>query len=190
MMLFTELPLSGAYAIDLQRLEDERGFFARAWCQKEFAAHGLNATIVQCNMSFNPKKGTLRGMHYQVPPYEETKLIRCITGAIYDVIIDLRPHSATYMQWFGLDLTADNRRLLFVPEGFAHGYQSLSDTSEVFYQVSQFYQPGAEQGIRWNDPAFGITWPEVNHRILSVKDQSWPDFTPTQAAVHPALALS
>lgn len=190
MMLFTELPLSGAYVIDLQRLEDERGFFARAWCQQEFAAHGLTANIVQCNISFNPKMGTLRGMHYQVFPHAETKLIRCIRGAIYDVIIDLRPHSATYMQWFGLDLTADNRLMLFVPEGFAHGYQSLSDKSEVFYQVSQFYQPGAERGIRWNDPAFGITWPEVDYRVVSVKDQSWPDFTPTPASLHPTLAES
>ena len=189
-MLFTETKLPGAYVIELQKIEDDRGFFARVWCQREFAARGLNPNVVQCNMSFNPKKGILRGMHYQVAPYEETKLIRCINGAIYDVIIDLRPCSATYMQWFGLDLTADNRRMLFVPEGFAHGYQSLGDNSEVFYQVSQFYQPGAERGIRWNDPAFGIMWPEVDHRILSVKDQGWPDFKPTPAALHPTLAES
>src|SRR5436190_9811333 len=129
-MLFTQTKLLGAYVIELQKIEDTRGFFARAWCQKEFEGHGLTATVVQCNMSFNPKKGTLRGMHYQQSPYEETKLIRCTKGAIYDVIIDLRPASETYMQWLCVELTADNRRMLFVPEGFAHGFQTLVDNAE------------------------------------------------------------
>ena len=183
-MLFTETKLLSAYVIELQKIEDARGFFARTWCQKEFAAYGLNPNVMQCNMSFNPKQGTLRGMHYQVAPYEEAKLVRCIKGAIYDVIIDLRPDSPTFMQWLGIELTADNRKMLYVPEGFAHGFQTLCDNTEVFYQVSQFYQPGAEHGIRWNDPAFGIIWPETEHRQLSIKDQNWPAFE-ASAVVYP-----
>jgi dTDP-4-dehydrorhamnose 3,5-epimerase len=175
-MIFIETKLPGAYIITLQKTEDSRGSFARAWCQKEFAARGLNPNVVQCNLSFSPKKGTLRGMHYQVAPYEEAKLIRCLKGAIYDVIIDLRPTSSTYLQWAGVELTAENHQLFYVPEGSAHGFQTLCDNTEVFYQVSQFYQPGAERGVRWNDPAFGIMWPETEHRLLSVKDQNWPDF--------------
>ena len=180
-MLFTPAPLADACIIDLQKREDDRGFFARAWCQQELAAHELNARVVQCNMAFNPKRGTLRGMHYQMSPHQEAKLIRCIRGAIYDVIIDLRPSSPTYMQWMGVELTADNRRMLFVPEGFAHGYQTLMDHTEVFYHVSEFYQPGAERGIRWNDAAFGIDWPPVDIRLLSPKDQNWPNFMPVPA---------
>jgi dTDP-4-dehydrorhamnose 3,5-epimerase len=183
-MLFTATKLPGAYVIELQKIEDNRGFFARAWCQREFAAHGLNSNAGQCNISFNPKKGTLRGMHYQVAPYAEAKLIRCIQGAIYDVIIDLRPVSPTYMQWIGIELTADNRKMLYIPEDFAHGYQTLCDNTEVFYQVSQFYQPGAERGVRWNDPAFGIVWPETEHRLLSIKDQNWQRFVSSSVA-HP-----
>jgi dTDP-4-dehydrorhamnose 3,5-epimerase len=179
-MLCTKITLPGAYIIELQKIEDARGFFARAWCQKEFAALGLNSNMRQCNMSFSSKKGTLRGMHYQVAPYEEAKLVRCLKGAIYDVIIDLRPTSPTYMQWIGVELTADSYKMLYVPEGFAHGFQTLSDNTEVFYQVSQFYQPGAERGVRWNDPIFGITWPETEHRILSEKDQSWLEFSPVK----------
>ena len=143
--------LKGAFIIEPERLEDNRGFFARAWCKKEFETHGLNSRLVQCNISFNKSSGTLRGMHYQVAPYEEAKLVRCTMGAIYDVIIDLRPDSATYMDWIGVELTADNRKMLYVPENFAHGYQTLNDNTEVFYQVSQFYSPEFETGVRWDD---------------------------------------
>jgi dTDP-4-dehydrorhamnose 3,5-epimerase len=177
-VIFTPTQLPGAYIIDLKKLSDARGFFARAWCQNEFDAHRLSTRVVQCNMSFNPTKGTLRGMHYQAVPYAEAKLIRCTQGALYDVIIDLRPHSPTYMQWLGVELTADNRTMLYVPEGFAHGYQTLTDDTEAFYQVSQFYHPEAERGVRWNDPVFGIDWPAVSPRLMSAKDESWPDYVP------------
>ncbi len=175
-MIFRETELKGAFIIELEKLEDARGFFARAWCQKEFEAHGLTARLVQCNLSFNKKRGTLRGMHYQAAPYEEVKLVRCTRGAVYDVIIDLRPESPTYKQWLGVELTADNYKMLYVPEGFAHGYQTLTDDAEVFYQVSQFYTPASERGVRWDDPAFGIEWPETDTRIISDKDESWPDY--------------
>jgi len=177
-MIFRETKLAGAFIIELEKLEDERGFFARAWCQREFEAQGLVSRFVQCNVSYNKKKGTLRGMHYQVAPYEEVKLVRCTRGAIYDVIIDLRPDSPTYTQWLGVELTADNYRMLYVPEGCAHGYQTLTDNAEVFYQVSQFYAPQCERGVRWNDPAFNIQWPIDHPIILSEKDQRWPDFKP------------
>lgn len=177
-MIFHKLKLEGAYRIDLEPREDERGFFARAWCQQEFAAHGLETRIVQSNLSYNRHKGTLRGMHYQTPPYEEVKLVRCIRGSIFDVIIDLRPGSPTFKQWVGVELTATNRQMLYVPKGFAHGFQTLEDDTEVFYHVSEFYTPGAERGVRWNDPSFRIEWPNVEKRILSPKDQSWPDFVP------------
>jgi dTDP-4-dehydrorhamnose 3,5-epimerase len=176
-MIFEETQLQGAYIIDLDELTDERGFFARAWCQKEFKEHGLNSRIVQANLSYNKIKGTLRGMHYQVSPFEETKLIRCIRGAIYDVIIDLRPESLTYKKWTGVELTANNRKMLFVPEGFAHGFQSLEDHAEVFYQVSQFYTPGAESGVRYDDPEFGILWP-LKVSVISEKDASWQGYMP------------
>lgn len=175
-MIFHKLKLEGAYRIDLEPREDERGFFARAWCQREFAEHGLETRIVQSNLSYNRRKGTLRGMHYQAPPHEEVKLVRCIRGSIFDVIIDLRPGSPTFKQWVGVELTATNRQMLYVPRGFAHGFQTLEDDTEVFYHVSEFYTPGAERGVRWNDPQFRITWPAVEKRILSPKDQSWPDF--------------
>lgn len=174
-MRFTPLELAGACVVDLERIEDERGFFARAWCRREFAEHGLNPEVVQCNLSFNHERGTLRGMHYQLPPHREVKLVRCIRGAIYDVIVDLRPASPTYKQWLGVELTAENRRMLYVPEGFAHGYQTLEEASEVFYQVSEFYQPGSEGGLRWNDPAIGISWP-LEPTAISPKDRSHPDF--------------
>lgn len=177
-MIFHKLKLEGAYRIDLEPREDERGFFARAWCQREFAEYGLETRIVQSNLSYNRHKGTLRGMHYQAPPYEEVKLVRCIRGSIFDVIIDLRPGSPTFKQWVGVELTATNRQMLYVPKGFAHGFQTLEDDTEVFYHVSEFYTPGAERGVRWNDPQFGIEWPAVEKRILSPKDQSWPDFVP------------
>lgn len=175
-MKFIETTLPGAYLVKLEKREDERGFFARAWCQNEFEELGLTAKVVQCNLSFNPHKGTLRGMHFQMAPYAETKLLRCTKGAIFDVIIDVRPNSPTYKQWIGVELTQDNRDMLFVPEGFAHGFQTLQDDSEVFYQVSEFYRPGAERGIRWNDSSIGIQWPTVPSRIVSPKDQEWPDF--------------
>ena len=175
-MIFTETQLRGAFIVDLERREDERGFFARAWCQKEFEDHGLATDLVQCNISFNHRKGTLRGMHYQEAPHSEVKLIRCTRGAIYDVIIDVRPGSSTYAQWLGVKLSADNGRMLYVPEGFAHGYQTLEDETETFYQVSAFYTPGAERGLRWDDPAFEISWPHSEERIISEKDTSWADF--------------
>jgi len=173
---FKETKLSGAYIIDLDTLEDERGFFARAFCQKEFEENGLRSNIAQCNLSFNHKKGTLRGMHYQVKPYEEVKMVRCTQGKILDVIIDLRKDSATYKKWIGVELTAENNRMLYVPEGFAHGYQTLEDNSVVYYQVTEFYQPGSERGIRWNDPAFNIDWP-LEISFISDKDNSHPDYT-------------
>ena len=175
-MIFTETKLKGAYIIDIEKRTDDRGFFARAWCQNEFEAQGLVARVVQTNLSYNIRKGTLRGMHYQVAPYAETKLVRCTKGGIYDVIIDLRPDSSTYKQWVGVELTGDNYRMLFVPEGFAHGFQTLADDVEVTYQVSQFYTPGAEGGIRYDDPTFGIEWP-LPVQVISDKDQSWPAYT-------------
>ncbi|MGQ9570723.1 MAG: dTDP-4-dehydrorhamnose 3,5-epimerase, partial [Thermodesulfovibrionales bacterium] len=171
-MIFKETNLNCAFVIELEKRVDERGFFARAWCKKEFEAHGLVANIVQSNVSFSKKAGTLRGMHYQVAPFEETKLIRCVKGAIYDVIIDLRLNSPTYKHWIAVELTEDNYKMLYVPEGFAHGFQTLTDNVEVFYHVSQFYSPESERGIRWNDPQFGIIWPEVDKRIISDKDSN------------------
>lgn len=174
-MKFTQTKLKGAYLIEIEKLSDDRGFFARSWCQKEFESHGLTSRVVQANVSYNLKKGTLRGMHYQVAPYQESKLIRCTRGAIFDVIIDLRPHAPTYKQWVGVELTADNYTMFFVPEDFAHGFQALADHTEIFYQVSQFYTPGSEKGIRFNDPAFDVQWPlEVS--VISDKDRNWPDF--------------
>ena len=174
-MIFTETKLPGAYLIDIKKLEDSRGFFARGWCQKEFKEHGLVPRIVQANISYNVRKGTLRGMHYQIAPYGETKLIRCVRGALYDVIIDLRTDSPTYMQWLGVELSAENYQMLYVPEGFGHGFQTLVDNTEATYQVSQFYTPGAEGGIRYNDPAFGIEWP-LDVKVISDKDKSWADY--------------
>lgn len=175
-MIFKETKLKGAFTIDLERIEDNRGFFARAWCKREFEAHGLNSRLVQCNLSFNRFRDTIRGMHYQGSPHEEAKLVRCIRGAIFDVIIDLRRESATYLQWIGVELTAENRKMLYVPENFAHGYQTLEDNSEVLYQVSQFYSPGAERGVRWDDPTFAIEWPEKGNIEISEKDKNWPDY--------------
>lgn len=174
-MIFTETPLKGAFLIDLELKEDERGFFARSWCQKEFAAYGLNPRLVQCNISFNKKKGTLRGMHYQVAPCEEAKLVRCTMGSIYDVIVDLRPESTTYLRHFGIVLSAKNRRALYIPERFAHGFQTLEDNTEVFYQMSEFYAPECARGFRWDDPAFAIVWPE-NVQVIAPKDLAYPNF--------------
>jgi dTDP-4-dehydrorhamnose 3,5-epimerase len=173
---FHKAELEGAYIIELDKLEDSRGFFARTWCQKELEAHGLAARVAQANVSFNTRAGTLRGMHYQVAPYEETKLIRCTRGALYDVIVDLRPDSPTYKTWMGVELTADNYKMLYVPANFAHGFVTLADDTEAIYFVSEFYTPGAEKGLRWNDPQFGISWP-CPVDVISDKDASWPDFS-------------
>jgi dTDP-4-dehydrorhamnose 3,5-epimerase len=174
-MIFTETKLQGAFIIDVDRIEDERGFFARTWCQREFEAHGLCTQLAQCNISFNKSKGILRGMHYQAAPYAEAKLVRCTRGAIYDVIVDLRPDSPTFKRWVAVELTADNRRMLFIPEGFAHGFQTLANGTEVFYQMSQFYAPEYARGVRWDDPAFKISWPAAK-RTISERDRSLPDF--------------
>jgi dTDP-4-dehydrorhamnose 3,5-epimerase len=176
-MKFTETDLKGAWLIDLEPRQDERGFFARAFCQRELEQHGLKSQIAQANLSQNVKKGTLRGMHYQRAPFAEVKMVRCINGAIHDVIVDIRKESPTYLKWRGFDLTRDNRRMLYVPEGFAHGYLALADDSEVLYLVTQFYTPDHEAAIRWNDPAIGIRWP-IADPILSPKDAIHPDFVP------------
>ncbi|MEX1012828.1 MAG: dTDP-4-dehydrorhamnose 3,5-epimerase [Waddliaceae bacterium] len=174
-MKFEKAPLEGAFLIDLDTHGDERGFFARLFCREEFAKRGLKSEVFQANDSYSAKKGTLRGMHYQIPPFAETKLVRCIAGEIYDVIIDIRPDSATYKQSFGAKLTQENRRMMFVPEGFAHGFLTLTDHSEVIYLVTAPYSKEHERGIRWNDPSFSIQWPELP-LIVSEKDQNHPDF--------------
>ena len=174
-MIFTETSLKGAYIIDVKRLEDERGFFGRSYCKREFEEHGLNTNAAQANVSYNKKKATLRGMHMQVAPHGETKLVRCTRGSIYDVIVDLRENSDTYKQWIGVELTADSYRMLYVPEGFAHGFITLEDNTDVTYQVTQFYTPGAERGYRWDDPAFNIKWP-IEPLIISEKDRAHPLF--------------
>lgn len=172
---FTPTILNGAYIIDIEPIADERGFFARSWCQHEFCRQGLNSQLMQCNISFNKARGTLRGLHYQETPYGEAKLIRCSAGAVYDVIVDLRTISPSYGQWFSVELTAANYRMLYVPEGIAHGFQSLEEGTEVFYQMSQAYHEECARGIRWNDPAFKVSWPLPNP-ILSKRDESYPDF--------------
>jgi dTDP-4-dehydrorhamnose 3,5-epimerase len=174
-MRFTEAALEGAFIIDPEPRQDERGFFARTWCEREFAAQGLHLRWVQCNISFSKDRGTVRGLHYQAAPYAEAKLIRCTIGAIYDVIIDLRPDSPTFKRWAAVELTADNHRMLYVPEGFGHGFQTLVDGTEVFYQMSQFYAPDYARGVRWDDPAFEIAWP-VETRIISERDRVFLDF--------------
>ncbi len=172
-MEFTETQLKGAFMIDLEPRSDQRGFFARTFCATEFVAHNLLPTVAQCNLSFNYKKGTLRGMHYQIAPAGETKLVRCTHGAIYDVIVDMGPNSPTYLSHIGVELTAENRRALYVPEMFAHGYQALTDGAEVAYQVGSVYTPGSERGLRYNDPAFDIEWP-LSVSEISEKDATWP----------------
>jgi dTDP-4-dehydrorhamnose 3,5-epimerase len=174
-MIFTETKLKGAFIIEPEKLEDDRGFFARSWCQREFEAHGLNPRLVQCSISYNKSKGTLRGIHYQTTPYEEAKLVRCTSGSIYDAIVDLRPESATFKQYIGEILTGQNHRMLYVPEGFAHGFLTLEDNTEVFYQISEFYSPEHGQGVRWNDPAFGIKWP-LAPSVMSDRDRDCPSF--------------
>lgn len=177
-MIFEETPVAGAFLIDLERREDDRGFFARAFCRREFEEHGLNPDVVQCNLSLSANAGTLRGMHFQRPPHEEAKLVRCTRGALWDVVLDLRPGSPTYLASYGAELSADNRRLLYIPEGCAHGFQTLVPETEAFYQVSAAYAPDHEGGVRWDDPAFGLEWPEAAERTISAKDLAWPDYEP------------
>ena len=174
-MIFNETKLKGAFIIELKKLGDERGFFARSFCSREFETHTLNPHMVQCSISFNKKRGTLRGMHFQAAPHEEAKTIRCTQGALYDVIIDLRPASETYKQWIPVELTAENRTMLYVPEGFAHGFMTIADNTEIFYQMSEYYIPEAAHGFRFDDPAFKIDWPEKIQEI-SDRDLSYPKF--------------
>lgn len=174
-MKFTETPLQGAYLIELTPIPDSRGLFARAFCRHEFEEHGLDPNVSQCNISYNVRRGTLRGMHFQSSPHQETKLVRCTIGAVYDAIIDLRPDSPTFCKWYGVELSPQNRLMLYVPKGFAHGYQTLTEGSEVFYQVSDFYHSGSDDGVRWNDPAFSIHWP-IEVAVISEKDRAFPDF--------------
>ena len=175
LVTFTELDARGAFVIDLDPRRDDRGFFARAFCQREFGNLGLATTVAQANIGHSRLRGTLRGLHYQTPPFAEAKLVRCTRGSVYDVMIDLRPGSPTFMRWVGFELSAAGHRMLYVPEGFAHGHQALEDESEVFYLVSQPFAPEHERGVRWNDPAFGIGWP-IADPILSPKDRAFPDF--------------
>lgn len=174
-MIFTKTKIEGAYLLDVKQIQDERGFFGRSYCKTEFEEHGLNANLVQVNVSSNVKKGTLRGLHMQVKPAEEAKLVRCTRGAIFDVLVDLRPESKTFMQWFGTELTAESFQMLYVPEGCAHGYLTLVDHTDVMYQVSEFYTPSAERGFLWKDPAFAIEWP-IAPIVISSKDQAQPLF--------------
>lgn len=172
-MKFIKTSLAGLYVIEIEPLNDDRGFFARSFCAREFEALGLEPTVAQCNISFNEKAGTLRGLHYQTLPFEEAKLIRCTQGAIHDVAVDLRPNSPTHLKWFAAELTAENRRMMFIPRGFAHGFQTLVDKSEVFYLMSEFYHPESARGLRWDDPTLGIIWPLANP-IISDKDRAYP----------------
>lgn len=174
-MKFLETKFSGAYLIGIEKRYDERGYFARSFCREEFDDHGLNRVFVQNNISFNIKKGTLRGMHYQIAPYEEVKFVSCITGAIYDVIVDLRPAAPTYLQWLAVELNAENNQMLYIPEGFAHGFQTMNDDTTVFYQISELYSPEYGRGIRWDDPTLNIRWP-FDNPIISEKDRTYPDF--------------
>jgi dTDP-4-dehydrorhamnose 3,5-epimerase len=172
-MIFHETKLKGAFIVDLDKKDDDRGFFARAFCSREFEEHGLRPQVVQANMSYNHKKGAVRGMHYQVSPASEPKFIRCISGAIWDVIIDMRPDSPSYLQHIGVELSAENRRAIYVPDMFAHGNQALTDGAELLYLVGEFYTPGCERGVRFDDPVIGIEWP-LPVTVISEKDQSWP----------------
>ncbi len=174
-MIFTETPLLGAFVVEPEPIEDARGLFARTWCRREFEARGLETRIAQCSTSFNKRKGTLRGMHYQVSPAAETKIIRCTRGSLYDVILDMRPDSPTFTRHFAVVLTAENRKMLYVPTGFAHGFQTLEDDTELLYQISEFYAPDHARGVRWDDPVFGIRWPEDERTIVG-RDRSYPNF--------------
>jgi dTDP-4-dehydrorhamnose 3,5-epimerase len=188
-MIFTETLLPGAFVIDLEPRGDDRGFFARAFCRREFEAHGLKADIAQTNMSFNRRKGTLRGLHFQFPPAAETKLVRCSRGAILDVIVDLRPESPTYLQHVAVELTAENRRALFVPERFAHAYQVLEDDTETTYYVGEFYTPSLESGLRFDDPRLGIAWP-LEPAEMSPKDRVWPLLEEREPEIRARMTIS
>jgi dTDP-4-dehydrorhamnose 3,5-epimerase len=177
-MIFTETELAGAWVVDPERLHDERGFFARTMDSDAFAERGLCADFPQCSISFNERAATLRGMHFQTEPHGEAKLVRCTAGAIYDVIVDLRPGSPTHARWVGVELSADNRRALYVPPGFAHGFQTLVPNAEVYYQISTAYVPSASRGVRWDDPSFGIRWPAADARTISERDRTYPDYRP------------
>jgi dTDP-4-dehydrorhamnose 3,5-epimerase len=172
-MRFTPTSVEDVHLVDVDRITDERGFFARAWCTREFEQQGLNGRIAQANIGFSERRGTLRGMHFQLPPHAEAKLVRCTRGVVYDVAVDLRPDSTTYLRWFGVQLSADNARMLYVPPGCAHGYLTLTDGTELFYQTSEFYEPAAARGVRYDDPAFGIDWP-TEVRVISEQDRNWP----------------
>jgi dTDP-4-dehydrorhamnose 3,5-epimerase len=178
-MRFLQTPLPGAWVIELEQIEDERGWFARSFDTEAFAARGLNPTVTQCNLSFNARRDTLRGMHYQAEPHGESKLVRCVRGAIFDVAVDLRPDSPTRCRWHGVELTADNRLAFYIPAGFAHGFQTLTDGAEVLYQMGHAYAPEAARAVRFDDPAFAIAWPvPQGERMISEKDRSYPDFRP------------
>jgi dTDP-4-dehydrorhamnose 3,5-epimerase len=174
-MIFEQTKLAGTFQIHLKPRADERGFFARSWCRQEFEQQGLNPSLVQCNISFNPRRGTMRGMHYQADPHAEAKVVRCTKGAIYDVVIDLRAQSPTFRDWIGVTLTAVNRDMIYIPEGCAHGFLTLEDESEVFYQMSEFYHAESARGVRWNDPVFRIAWP-LKPELISERDRTYPDF--------------
>jgi len=174
-VIFHETTLKGVFLIEVERNEDDRGFFARTFCQKEFESHGINWKVSQCNISYNRKKGTLRGMHFQIKPHEEAKLVRVTKGIVYDVILDLRPDSPTFKNWITIELSSDNRKSVYIPEGLAHGFQTLQDDTEVFYQMSELYHAESARGLRWNDPAFSIKWP-IEEKIISTKDSQYPDF--------------
>jgi len=176
-VIFIPTALSGALVIEPEPASDSRGLFARTWCRRELAAQGLDTELAQCSTSFNKRKGTLRGMHYQAAPFAETKIVRCTRGSMYDVILDLRPESPTFRRHFGATLTADNRKSMYIPKGFAHGFQTLEDDTEVLYQISEFYSPEHSRGVRWDDPAFGIAWPP-DERTMSDRDRAYPDFRP------------
>lgn len=176
-MIFHQTKLAGVAEIEMQLNRDERGFFARSWCQQEFQNHGLNGNLVQCSISHNTRKGTLRGMHYQATPFAETKVVRCTAGAIYDVTLDLRGQSPTFLQWVAVKLSAENRHALYIPEGCAHGFLTLTDEAEVLYQMSESYHPESARGVRWDDPAFQIVWPD-NVEVISERDRNYPDFKP------------
>jgi|TARA_B110000495_G_C22837534_1_gene488503 dTDP-4-dehydrorhamnose 3,5-epimerase len=175
-MEFTKISLEGAYIIEIEKIEDERGFFARSWDKEEFKKKKLDCNLLQCSISFNKKKGTIRGLHYQLAPFEETKLVRCTRGKIYDVIVDLRKSSKTYKKWVGVELSENNHKIMYIPKGFAHGFQTLKDDSEIFYQISEYHKPKYYAGVCWNDPSFNIKWP-IELSVISKKDSSYPFYT-------------
>ena len=174
-MIFIDTPIPGAYVVEPEFISDARGSFARTWCADEFRRKGLNPALAQCSVSFNALRGTVRGMHYQAKPHAEAKLVRCTTGKLFDVIADIRPDSPAFKQWFSVELSAENRRMIYIPEGVAHGFQTLADGTEVYYQIADFYHPDLGRGIRWNEPSFQIRWP-LEVEIISERDRNYPDF--------------